>query len=653
MKTTHRKKEGGELRKEVSQAATGTDGPETRGARRRGTSMERPIRVDRSFVESEDSWSNAASGDGTGSAGDSLTHLEGSQAPPREEGALEVLSNASSDSPSVTGTGKRKGKRGRPLRTSSEDSPVNPVPKRQFLEAVDAEETLKEKKARKPARSSKPLPSLEKVAKEMRLRPAADLGAEVFEAMGEVERVAKDFGHLQDAFVRCLRLAALHTKAAATELLARTVAGTGAERLEQENQQLRIRLEATEGLVRKLATEVETLKARPSGPKGASTDAGAGAWRRRPPPPAAPDTRSTDLEGGGPGILEQVRALMTEGLRDIRRELLSEFQRGGNPYLLAGSPAGGPPVAMGTVVPSTATATTADRRRRAGAKQPLAPTPPTQKEKKDGGRRDAPRAGPSRAPPGGEDSHQAAGLHEVPWARVVGRKSKKGKEGEGLPPSKPVRHSDSGGKGAGRSLLSKPRARRPLTLKEAAVTLTVQPGAGIALHEVMTRAKREVDLSELNIDGVRPRRAVTGALILEVPGPDSVQKAGQLKERLKAVFKEEEVRVVRPTKMAEVRVRDLEDSVTPPEVANAIAQSGDCDPGDVRVGVIRPSPSGLGTAWIRCPAGAAKKLVATGKLRVGWTIVRVEALVARPLQCFQCLELGHMRATCPGQFDRL
>ncbi|XP_029160219.1 DNA-binding protein HEXBP-like [Nylanderia fulva] len=39
-------------------------------------------------------------------------------------------------------------------------------------------------------------------------------------------------------------------------------------------------------------------------------------------------------------------------------------------------------------------------------------------------------------------------------------------------------------------------------------------------------------------------------------------------------------------------------------------------------------------------------------MRIGWAIVRAEILEARPLQCYKCLEGGHVRARCPNNVDR-
>jgi hypothetical protein len=189
-------------------------------------------------------------------------------------------------------------------------------------------------------------------------------------------------------------------------------------------------------------------------------------------------------------------------------------------------------------------------------------------------------------------------------------------------------------------------ARPPTT---SAITVNVPPGSNVTIAEVMATAKARINPAEFGLDaGVKPRRAVTGGLVLEVAGPDREAKADLLANRMREVLAGTDAIIVRPIKCGELRVLDLDESITPLEVAAAVAEAGSCSTADVKVGNIKPSPTRLGTAWVRCPLGAMRKITTAKKLRVGWISVRVEALGARPLQCYRCLETGHVRAKCPG-----
>ncbi|XP_032689638.1 uncharacterized protein LOC116852965 [Odontomachus brunneus] len=218
--------------------------------------------------------------------------------------------------------------------------------------------------------------------------------------------------------------------------------------------------------------------------------------------------------------------------------------------------------------------------------------------------------------------------------------SRKG-TGSGKPPPDPS--GVMGGKG-GKGV---PRLKAPTS---AAVCITCPAGK---YSEVMRIARSKVPLSELGIKNLRCKRAITGALLLEVPGPEGDKLADTLAIKLRvALAGEEGVRVDRPSKKAEVRLHNLEDSVTVADIAAAVADASGGDPSDIRVGGIKRAPNGLGTAWVRCPVAVARKVAEAGRILVGWGMARVEVLAARPLQCFRCLEEGHVRQHCRSDVDR-
>lgn len=110
--------------------------------------------------------------------------------------------------------------------------------------------------------------------------------------------------------------------------------------------------------------------------------------------------------------------------------------------------------------------------------------------------------------------------------------------------------------------------------------------------------------------------------------------------------------MARPVKMADLRVKDLLVSTSAEEVRGVISSIGGCSLQEIRAGEIRLAPDGLGTLWVQCPLTAVNKVVAAGRLRVGWTSSRVEILEPRQLQCYRCLERGHVQSACLSSTDR-
>ncbi|XP_026830159.1 cytokinesis protein sepA-like [Ooceraea biroi] len=194
----------------------------------------------------------------------------------------------------------------------------------------------------------------------------------------------------------------------------------------------------------------------------------------------------------------------------------------------------------------------------------------------------------------------------------------------GMPPQ------GSKAKGGGAKLPPAPkktRVRKPLS--STAITLN---GPEVGYAAAMAALQAAIKLEDLGIPHVRVKRALTGARILEVPGPDAHAKADKLVEGIRGVLTRGQWSVARPTKKAELMVRGLEDSISAGEVAAAIVTVGGCSPTAVETGPIKEAPDGLGRVWVRCLAAAALKVARQARIQIGWTRGGVVLLEPRPLQ---------------------
>jgi len=167
---------------------------------------------------------------------------------------------------------------------------------------------------------------------------------------------------------------------------------------------------------------------------------------------------------------------------------------------------------------------------------------------------------------------------------------------------------------------------------------------GWSSARILTLAREKVSLGPLGIPELRIKSSQSGGRVLEVPGEDSAARADRLAAKLSEALAATPARVYRPAKTAEVRITELEETVTLLEVETALSNVGGCSISEVRVGPIKPGPGGAGSVWAQCPVTTANRLTAAGRVCVGWTMARVQLLAARPLQCFHCLALGHARA---------
>lgn len=96
--------------------------------------------------------------------------------------------------------------------------------------------------------------------------------------------------------------------------------------------------------------------------------------------------------------------------------------------------------------------------------------------------------------------------------------------------------------------------------RTSAVVITCPPGQ---YEENLRVAKEKIILPECGIEGgLNFKRTLTGALAIELPGLESNIQADNLASNLRALFADKEgVKITRPMKMAELRVRDLDDSI--------------------------------------------------------------------------------------------
>ncbi|XP_020297592.1 uncharacterized protein LOC109862090 [Pseudomyrmex gracilis] len=141
--------------------------------------------------------------------------------------------------------------------------------------------------------------------------------------------------------------------------------------------------------------------------------------------------------------------------------------------------------------------------------------------------------------------------------------------------------------------------------------------------------------------------------LLEIPGEGGNEKADRLAEALSPVLTGRVV-VSRPMRKGEVRLTGLDASVGPEDIVAAVTagEFGPCRESDIAMGPIAEGRDRMGSAWLRCPEAVATKLAAVGRLRVGWSSARVVPLEVRRLQCYKCLEFGHVRQSCRNEVDR-
>lgn len=158
-------------------------------------------------------------------------------------------------------------------------------------------------------------------------------------------------------------------------------------------------------------------------------------------------------------------------------------------------------------------------------------------------------------------------LEQASWTQVLGRKQRK-RERKSAKTLQPQDRQPSQSR--------QPRQPRRRPPKTAAVAIQ-RKGDKYNYVDILKEAKSKVNLQQLGIEDTRIRRAITGGIIIEIPGDQGSQKADTLTNSLRTVFTAaEDVTISRPTKRAELRISGIDDSTTPADVQAIVAELGHC-----------------------------------------------------------------------------
>ena len=98
-------------------------------------------------------------------------------------------------------------------------------------------------------------------------------------------------------------------------------------------------------------------------------------------------------------------------------------------------------------------------------------------------------------------------------------------------------------------------------------------------------------------------------------------------------------------------IKDMDESTSTEEVAQAIAGVTGSQAVAPECVKLRKSYNGTQAASVLLPVAQAKKLLNSGKLRIGWVNCRVGRRET-PSRCFRCHENGHIAKDCKSTVDR-
>lgn len=246
--------------------------------------------------------------------------------------------------------------------------------------------------------------------------------------------------------------------------------------------------------------------------------------------------------------------------------------------------------------------------------------------------------------------NEMKGNDKMEWTEVRKKKGRKkgeneteegkrttGEEGKRKQQVQNINHSKSKDKDKGNNVKRKIPKTAAISIKGSTKEFSYA--------DALRKARSKISLKELNITMPKIRKGRNGATIIGITGDDNAVKADALANKIQEILKDKAL-VTRPTIRGELKLTELEESITEDEIRWVIAQEGSCKSEEVKVNSIRTTRSGLNIAWLKCPIQVAIDISKIGKVKVGWTVVKAELLKSRPMQCFRCWKIRHVRDKC-------
>lgn len=130
--------------------------------------------------------------------------------------------------------------------------------------------------------------------------------------------------------------------------------------------------------------------------------------------------------------------------------------------------------------------------------------------------------------------------------------------------------------------------------KPAVVTITSKSD-GVSYAQILSKAKQNVSLGNLGIQNVRMRRALNGALVLKLPGPDGKKLDGSLRITLQEVLREDAA-MNNPVATGELRLRGIDPATTQDEISYELEKISGCPSRDLKVSAINLMRDSMGIA---------------------------------------------------------
>lgn len=185
------------------------------------------------------------------------------------------------------------------------------------------------------------------------------------------------------------------------------------------------------------------------------------------------------------------------------------------------------------------------------------------------------------------------------------------------------------------------------TLRPRADAIVVEKTGEKSYADILRMLKSDPTLKEVGEKVARVKKTQKGHMLFEL-AKDVGTNREALQEKLQKVL-DGTATVTGRTQQIHVVCKDIDDVTTKDELLTDLQRELQIDSiPESAVRSLRLAHDGTQTAVISLPFDQAKRALAAGKVKIGWTVCRIRE-ATKPTTCFRCLEHGHLARDCKGE----
>ena len=194
------------------------------------------------------------------------------------------------------------------------------------------------------------------------------------------------------------------------------------------------------------------------------------------------------------------------------------------------------------------------------------------------------------------------------------------------------------------------KAKKKAKVRIRPEAIVISSNGSLSYAEILKKVKADPDLKDLGGNVSKIRRTQKGDLMFELK-KTSLGKTDGFRTQVKNSLGEN-VTVRTQKHEVYIQCKDLDEVTSKGEICTALMEQFKLEElAEESIVSLRKAYGNTQTATLRLPVDAAQKLLAAGKVRIGWVVCRLREQISLK-RCFKCLAFGHFAKACTSGIDR-